>query len=293
VQTLPFHIADTKGFATKAGVKLDCVQVQSGPALSAALLSGGLNVGVVTPANLFPLLDKKQDLVIFGGGWNTNYWDILVRKGVSLPDAGQGWKGTMKDLKGKRIGVVVRGGAGESVARALFEQAGMSADSASYIPTGLPATTLAALKGKSIDAAITLEPGITLALQQGIATQPFSIQKGTGPKGMVFADQVMVASRSYAEKNKASLCKFITAWNDGLSFVENPANRAAVDADAVSYLGLNASQAKALIDRNVSFYPKTAGLYPSTMDPAFAFQKQYSGASKAYTVADIGMNVCS
>jgi NitT/TauT family transport system substrate-binding protein len=293
LQQLPFDIAKKNGDATKAGLKPDCVQVQTGPAQSAALLSGDLNVAIMTPANLVPLLDKKQNLVIFGGGWNTNYWDILVRKDVSLPDASQGWKGVMQDLKGKRIGVVARGGAAEGVAHALFEQAGMAADSASYLPTGVANTTLAALQSKSIDAAITFEPGITLGVQQGIATEPFSIQKGTGPEGMVFADQVFVTSRSYAEKNKDALCRLTKTWDSGLQYMQDSANRSAVEADAVSFLGLKPDQAKALIDRNLSFFPKTSALEASTIDPAFAFQQKYGGASKAYTLSDIGVNVCS
>jgi NitT/TauT family transport system substrate-binding protein len=293
LQQLPFDIAKKNGDATKAGLNPQCVQVQTGPAQSAALLSGDLNVAIMTPANLFPLLDKKQDLVIFAGGWSTNYWDILVRKDVSLPDASQGWQGVMKDLQGKRIGVVARGGAAEGVAHALFQQAGLPADAASYIPTGLPNTTLAALQGKAIDAAITFEPGVTLGVQQGIGTEPFSIQKGTGPKEMVFADQVFVASRKYAEKNKDSLCRLTKTWDAGLQYVQDSSNASAVDAEAASFLGLKPDQAKALMDRNLSFFPKTSALDASTIDPSFAFQQKYGGAKKAYTLSDIGVQVCS
>jgi NitT/TauT family transport system substrate-binding protein len=293
VQQIPRDLAAKQGLDAKAGVKPECVQVQTGPAQSAALLSGDLSVGIMTPANLTPLLDKNQNLVIFGSIWNANNFDILVRKGVSLPNAAQGWQGVMKDLKGKRIGVVARGAAAEGVARALFEQAGLPPDSATYIPTGLPNTTLAALQTKAIDAAITFEPGITLALQNGIATQPFSLEKGTGPSSMDYADLVMVASRSFAEKNKATLCKFTKAWDAGLQYMQDPSNRASVEASTSSFLGLKPAQSKALLDRNMSLFPKVTKLDASRVDPGFAFQKKYGGASKAYTVADIGVDVCS
>jgi NitT/TauT family transport system substrate-binding protein len=293
IQQLPRDIAAKQGLDTKAGVKPDCVQVQTGPAQSAALLSSGLNIGVMTPANLVPLLDKKQDLVTFGGTWDVNSFDILVRQGVPLPDAAQGWQGVMKDLKGKRVGVVARGAAAEGVARALFEQAGLPPDSASYIPTGLPNTTLAALQGKSIDAAINLEPAITLGVQEGIATQPFSIEAGTGPSNMNFTDLIFVTTRSYAEKNKEALCKFTKAWDAGLQYMKDSANRSAVDTEAAAFLGLKPDQAKALMDRNLPFFPTATKLQAAKVDPAFAFQKQYGSASKAYTLSDIGVDVCS
>jgi NitT/TauT family transport system substrate-binding protein len=293
VQQLPRDIAAKQGLDVSAGVKSDCVQVQTGPNQSAALLSGDLNIGVMSPANLAPLLDKNQDLVTFGGTWDVNTFDILVGKGVSLPNAAQGWQGVMKDLKGKRVGVVARGAAAEGVARALFQQAGLPADSASYIPTGLPNTTLASLQSKAIDAAITFEPGITLATEEGIATQPFSIEKGTGPSNMNYTDLIFVTSRKYAEKNKAALCKFTKSWDAGLQYMENPANRTSVDAEAASFLGLKPDQGKALMDRNLPFFPTATKLQAAKVDPAFAFQKQYNGAKKAYTLSDIGVQVCS
>jgi NitT/TauT family transport system substrate-binding protein len=293
VQQIPRDLAAEQGLDTKAGVKPECVQVQTGPAQSAALLSGDLSVGIMTPSNMVPLLDKKQDLVTFGSMWDVNNFDIVVGKDVALPDASQGWQGVMKDLKGKKIGVPARGAAGENLARALFEQAGMSGDSAAYIPTGLANTTVAALQSKAIDAAITFEPGITLALQQGIATQPFSIQKGTGPSNMKWSDLLFVTTRNYAEKNKATLCKFTKAWDAGLQYMQNPANRSSVEASTSTFLGLKPADSKALLDNNLSFFPTTTKLEAAKVDPGFAFQKQYSGASKAYTVSEIGVDVCS
>jgi len=293
VQQIPRQLAADQGLDRKLGVNPECVQVQSGPAQSAALLSGDLNVAVTTPSLLVPLLDKQQPLVVFGRAWDVNNFDILVRKGVSLPHQGDGWQGVMQDLKGKKVGVVARGAAAESVARALFQEAGLSPDSATYIPTGLPNTTLAALQSNAIDAAITLEPGITLALEQGIATQPFSLAKGTGPKDMVYSDLLFVASREYAEKNKDALCKFNKAWDAGLDYVGDSANADAVDAAAAKFLGLKADQAKTLLENNASYYPDTTAPDAAKIDPGFAFAKKYGSAQKAYTMSDIGVDVCS
>src|SRR5690606_24775586 len=133
----------------------------------------------------------------------------IVRSDFPLPSSDQGWEGVMRDLQGASIGVVIRGGAAEYLARGLFVEAGLDPDSATYIATGLPNTTLAALENDEIDAAITLEPGITLALEQGIAIQPFSLQELTGPPTMDWASFVFIATRDYAEQNADVLEQFV------------------------------------------------------------------------------------
>jgi ABC-type nitrate/sulfonate/bicarbonate transport system substrate-binding protein len=266
--------------------------VSSGPAEAAALLSGNLNVAPLGLANLAPLLDKGEDLVTFGSYWNANDFDILVRSGYPLPHKSQGWRGVVTDLKGAKIGVVVRGGAAEAVARALFQQAGVNPDGQTYIPTGLATTTVAALKGNLVDAAITFEPAITLALTQHIASQPFSIEAGTGPSALNYADLQFVTTRSYATSHAAALCKFTQAWDQGLAELRNPADKSKVDAIAASALGVPASVAAQMVQRNLSFFPQQVGLDASRIDPGFAFLHANGVAQKAYTVSSVGVKVC-
>jgi ABC-type nitrate/sulfonate/bicarbonate transport system substrate-binding protein len=293
IQTLPRNIAESAGGPfSRAGLQVQCVQVASGPAEAAALLSGNLDVGPMALANLAPLLDKGQDLVTFGSYWNTNNFDIVVRSGYPLPHQSQGWRGVVTDLKGAKIGVVTRGGAGEAIARALFKEAGVNPDGQTYIPTGLATTTVAALKAKLVDMAVTFEPGITLALSQGIATQPFSIDADTGPADMNYADLQFVTTRSYATSHKAALCKFTQAWDQGLAQVHNPADKSKVDATATSALGLPATAAAQMVQRNLSYFPQQVSLDASRINPGLAFLHANGVAQKAYTVSGIGVKVC-
>ena len=122
---------------------VECVQVNTGPEQSAALLSGDLDVGIMTAANLAPLLDQGQDLVAFGALRSANYWDLLVDKDFALPHKSEGWKGVVQDLKGARFGVVARGAAAEAEATAMFRRLASTPASVTFIATGLPATTIA------------------------------------------------------------------------------------------------------------------------------------------------------
>ena len=292
IQSLPRNIAESTGMESRLGLQASCVQVTSGPAESAALLSGNLDVAPLGQANLAPLLAKGENLVTFGSYWNTNDFDIVVRTGYPMPHKTEGWRGAMTDLKGAKIGVVVRGGAAEVVARALFKEAGIDPDAQTYIATGTAPTTVAALKAGLVDAAITYEPAITLALTQHIATQPFSLAAGTGPADLNYADLLFVTTRPYAQSYKAALCKFTQAWDQGLTELRNPADRSKVDAIATSALGVPAPVAAQMVQHNLAYFPQQVNLDPSRIDPGFAFLHANGVAPQAYTVNNISVKVC-
>jgi ABC-type nitrate/sulfonate/bicarbonate transport system substrate-binding protein len=255
-------------------------------------VSGNLDVAPMAQANLAPLLAKGENLVTFGSYWNANNFDIVVRSGYSLPHASGGWRGVMTDLKGAKIGVPARGAAGEMIARALFKEAGVDPDAQTYIATGLPTTTVAALKGGLVDAALTFEPAITLALSQHIAIQPFSLDAGTGPADLNYADLLFVTTRSYAQSHAAALCTFTKAWDQGLAELHTPADSTKVDAIATSALGVPAPVAAQIVQHNLAFFPQQVNLDPARIDPGFVFLHANGVAPQAYTVNNISVKVC-
>jgi ABC-type nitrate/sulfonate/bicarbonate transport system substrate-binding protein len=287
---LPVEYIMENGLDVKNGIKLSCVQVQSGPEETAALIAGGIDIAGMTPANLFAILDAGGKLVAFQPGLDREYFDIIVRKGFALPDAGSGWRGVMKDLEHARIGVVTRGAAAEDIARALFQFAGLPATNATYIPTGLTPTTLAAMTNHQIDAAITSEPGITLALAKGIATEPFSIQELSGPPQMNWGSFFYVAPSKYAHQNAKALQGFQKAYEQGLSWVSNPANKSAAIAFVSKWLGVPPAIATKLYDRNVPFFSKATTILASRYNQVGDFYHQASAAKKDYHVTDYAFN---
>ncbi len=291
-QHLPRQVAVDEGYFTDEGLNVSCTNVTSGPDEDAALFSGQLDVAPFTAANITPLLAKGQQLVVFGATWNANYWDIVVRKGYPLPDKSKGWRGVMQDLAHAKIGVVALGAAAQYMVEGMFSEAGVNPNSATYIATGLPTTTVAALKAGTIDAALTFEPGITVAVQDGIATQPFSLAAGTGPKNMVWSDLLLVSSRSYATAHRALLCRFATAWNKGLAYVRNPKNRSSVVKIAESLMGLPSSIASVLVQRDMPYFPSTVFVTANQIEPAFNFLYQYHLAPQDYPFSSYYMKVC-
>jgi ABC-type nitrate/sulfonate/bicarbonate transport system substrate-binding protein len=167
----------------------------------------------------------------------------------------------------------------------------VSPDNAVYIATGLPPATLAALSNGSIDAAITFEPAITEALQQGIAVQPFSIQDLTGPPAMNWGGYFWGATRDYATANKDALKRFQQAYLDGLKWTTDPANHDAVVALTAKYLSLDPAVAKIIVDRDLPYFSKATTLTSDRYDQVGDFFFKLGAAKKAYHVSDYATNV--
>jgi NitT/TauT family transport system substrate-binding protein len=287
---LPRHLADTEGYSEEANLTTECVQVNTGPEQSAALLSGGLDVGIMNAANLAPLLDQGQDLVAFGNIRSATYWDLVVDSDYDLPSDGD-WEAVVQGLEGARFGVVARGAAAEVIATAMFQAAGVDPASVTFIATGLPPTTIAALEGNTIDAALMFEPGVTLAVEQGVGTNPFSLQAGEGPEELDHPDMMLVTSRANVEQNSEALCRLTQTWTKGMEFMHDPENEETVAAEAQELLALPEEVVTPLLERNIPFIQETTELDTEGIDKAFKLLSD-NGAAQAHTTDDFAVEVC-
>jgi NitT/TauT family transport system substrate-binding protein len=288
---VPRHLADVQGINEELNLEVECVQVATGPEMSAALLSGNLDVAIGNAANIAPLLDQDQDLVVFGALRARTYWDLLVDKDLDLPE-GADWQEVVQALEGKRFGVVARGAAAETIARVMFKTAGVDPESVTYIATGLPATTIAALEGNTIDAALTFEPGVTLALEQGVATNPFSLHAGEGPEELDHPDMMLFTTRENAEKNAESFCRLRESFDAGLEIMKDPGQRDTVVAEAATLLNVSPELATKILERNTEAVPDTTELDRAGVDKAFALLHENGSAKQLHTADQIAVEVC-
>lgn len=290
-QTIPIAYAMQSGLDVKNGIKLHCVQVTTGPQEAAAMISGGINIAGFNPVNLYPLLDRGAQIVAFQPIDDRPFFDIIVRKGFPLPDQSAGWKGVMKDLAHARIGVPARGGAGEFIADGLFNYAGVPDTGVTYISTGIDTTTIAAMSKGQIDAAMTYEPGISLAVANGIAVAPFSLQALTGPPQMNWGSLFATATRSYATAHRQVLKDYQKTYLEGLSWVKNPSNRGPAIAFIQKDMGVPQSIATTIYLKDIPSLTSSTTVEASRYNYEGQFFHQIGLTKKAWTVADYGFNV--
>jgi len=288
---LPQEYAMRAGTDREHGVELACVHAESGPEVSAAMIAGEIDLALMAAPNLFALLEQEVDIVAFMAVLDRSSSDLVVHADFSLPSADQGWEGVMRDLQGATIGVVARGAAAEDLARGLFIAAGLDPDNATYVATGLPPTTLPALENGEIDAAIISEPGITLALENDLVVQPFSIRELTGPPSMDWASVVYTATREFAEQNTEVLVQFTQIWQESLDALQEPADRAEVVEVTSDFLGVDPGLAESLLERNLPYFANPLDLDPARLNPAGEFFHQTGRFPVAYHVEDYEFDI--
>ena len=251
-------IMSEKGFDKKHCIELSAVNVASGADIARGMISGDIQIAGNSPPNIIALLDNGLDVVVFGQTLQTSQFDLVIRADYPTPNASLGWQATMKDLARARIGVIARGVAAEEVVRSLFKQAGVDPDGQTYIATGLAPTTLAALQNKQIDAAINVEPTITLAVKNGLGKTSFYLRRNQGPQSLNWPGIYASTTRDYATKNPDVLKAYLAAFEDAVAFIDNPANKAEIYRLLKEKIATDADLADLLFAENKGIFPKSS-----------------------------------
>jgi NitT/TauT family transport system substrate-binding protein len=255
---LPTLVAIEQGFDKRNGIQIKPFTVATGADTARGLISGDLKLAASTGPNILALVEQRLDVVLLGTTLQGSLFDLVVRSDVTLPNADSGWRGVMKDLAGKRIGVIARGVAAEDTVRSMFKAAGVDPNGQTYIATGLTPTTIAALTNKTIDAAINVEPTISLAVQQGIGKAPFALRRGEGPDILRFPGSYAIATRDFAKANPEIVKGYLKTVEEGSAWVNNPANRPALFKLMKDQLGYDQPFAELLLKENSRFPESTA-----------------------------------
>ncbi|MGE0797828.1 MAG: ABC transporter substrate-binding protein [Lautropia sp.] len=267
---LPLHIGVDRKFFEANGIKAVITPIPSGPLAQQALVAGDLDIAYGTSDPGIAAHAKGADTQIFLGLFNANIWGLVARNGLPLPASGAGsYPGIMQSLKGVRVGVTGRGAASEFIVRSMFENAGMSGDSATYIAVGGPATAYPAMVTGTVDVVLAFEPVITLIDTQKTGRILVDLRKGEGPPALQQMNGAFVtfnAARSFLQKNPQTVKAFQAGWIESVKWMQDTANRAAVGDFIKKYVSIGeASNMNAVLDRLIS---ENVKYFAWTVDPA-------------------------
>ena len=170
ISDAPLYIAAKKGFFAKQGIKVEFVRIDAGTQMVAPLSSGQVDVaGGAVGVSLFNAVARGMNIKIVADRATTHpkfsYISILVRK--DLVDSGK--VKTYADLKGLRIAENGKGGVQASTVNEALKRGGATYDDVEHIYSLSNPDHVAALSNKAIDASLTTEPLVTLAIKRGVA----------------------------------------------------------------------------------------------------------------------------
>lgn len=153
---LPTVLAKQLGEFEKAGLNVDTVDFKGGSQSLTAVLGGSADVVSGYFDHCVNLAAKNQALQAFV------VYDRYPGFALVVSPKQTGTIKSIKDLAGKKIGVSAPGSSTDFFLKFMLRKNGVDADGVGVIGVGLGASAVAAMEQGSVDAAIMLDPAITL-----------------------------------------------------------------------------------------------------------------------------------
>ena len=153
---LPTVLANQLGEYDKAGLKVDLVDLKGGSDALKAVLGGSADVVSGYFDHCVNLAAKKQELQSFV------VYDRYPGEVLVVSPAHTAEIKSIKDLAGKKVGVSAPGSSTDFFLKFLLKKNGVDAAGVAVIGVGLGATAVAAMEQGQIDAAVMLDPSVTV-----------------------------------------------------------------------------------------------------------------------------------
>jgi NitT/TauT family transport system substrate-binding protein len=153
---LPTVLAQQLGEFDKAGLEIELVNFKGGSQSLTAVLGGSADVVSGYYDHCVNLAAKHQDLEAFV------VYDRFPGEVLVVAPKNTKTISAVKDLAGMKVGVSAPGSSTDFFLKYLLSKAGVDANSVGVVGVGLDATAVAAMEQGSVDAAVMLDPSVTL-----------------------------------------------------------------------------------------------------------------------------------
>jgi NitT/TauT family transport system substrate-binding protein len=195
---LPTVLAKQLGEYDKAGVAAELVDLKGGSDALRAVIGGSADVVSGYFDHCVNLAAKKQELQAFV------VYDRYPGLVLVVSPKHTAEITSIKDLAGKKVGVSAPGSSTDFFLKYLLKKSGLDPASAAVIGVGLGATAVAAMEQGQIDAAVMLDPSVTvlqgshpeLRILSDTRTQQdtLAVFGGEYPGGALYSTTAWVAS---------------------------------------------------------------------------------------------------
>ena len=223
--SMPALIANEQKFFERNGLKVELVPVASGPAMTAAVASGSVTFVNNSWDNLLMAVEKGLPVRGVAGSTVKVPFALIVRKGLALPHAKEGYPAVIKDLVGKNWGVVALGVSVNFMSQTILTDAGFKPTDATFLAVGLPNTARPALQRGTIDTYLSVEPLPSIVAAKSEGTVVVDLARNQGPK--VFHDlgyNGWWASMSTIKDRPDVVARFAKSLEDSYCWYSKPDN---------------------------------------------------------------------
>jgi NitT/TauT family transport system substrate-binding protein len=265
---LPTVLANQLGEYEKAGLKIELVDLKGGSDALKAVLGGSADVVSGYFDHCVNLAAKKQELQSFVV-YDRYPGEVLVVSPTHTADIK-----SIKDLAGKKVGVSAPGSSTDFFLKFLLKKNGIDPQSVAVIGVGLGATAVAAMEQGQIDAAVMLDPSVTvlqgshgdLRILADTRTEKdtLAVFGGEYPGGALYSTAAWVSSH---EKEAQALTKAIL---NTLNWIHGHSPEEIMEKMPPEMVGKNRELYLAALKNTIPMYSKTGKMDPKGADAVLA-----------------------
>ena len=206
-------------YAGKHGLHIESLNFNNAQDVLTALISGQLDIALLTPAHLMRAVDTKIDVVQISGNTRGNT-GIIAAKGLGLKE--NDWDGFTALIKKKMPKIASsRGSVNELLAIATFAKHGINYQrDIDLVNIANFAQHPQALRSGDFDMIITLEPLAALTVAEGVGTlfsHPYDSKAGD-------LNTNYVVQRDFLNAHKAQAKAFVETLADAAKYLSNKDN---------------------------------------------------------------------
>lgn len=198
---IPLWTGKDLGTFRKYQLDVESVLILGGARGMQALLGG--SVHSANMAAMVPIRTSLGggDVVIVGGFLNKNLLKFVVQKTITRPG----------DLRGKKVGIANFGGSNEFGVLLALREWGIPREAVNIIPAGGSAARLIAMDARGLDATVISYDHALIAAQKGM-----TILGDLAEIVPEFPDRLIVARRSFLDKERDTIKRFLQALSESI-----------------------------------------------------------------------------
>jgi NitT/TauT family transport system substrate-binding protein len=198
---IPLWTGKDLGTFRKYQLDVESVLIPGGARGMQALLGG--SVHSANMAAMVPIRTSLAggDVVIVGGFLNKNLLKFVAQKTITKPG----------DLRGKKVGITNFGGSNEFGVLLALREWGIPREAVNIIPGGGSAARLIAMEARGLDATVISYDHALIAAQKGM-----TILGDLAEIVPEFPDRLIVARRSFLDKERDTIKRFLQALSESI-----------------------------------------------------------------------------